>query len=62
MFNSTSLQPAFDCLISILNTIQKIFIKLQTEIQNQERNDRKIVIIFWGGFWKFLCQGANELT
>ena len=38
MFNSISLQPAFDC------SIQKIFTKLPTTFQNEERNDEKFVI------------------
>ena len=46
MFNLISLQPAFDCSISIQKTIQKTFIKLQTTFQNKERNDEKIVIVF----------------
>ena len=38
MFNSISLQPAFDC------SIQKIFTKLPTKFQSEERNDEEFVI------------------
>lgn len=44
--NSISLSPALDCSISIQNTIQKIFTKLETTFQNHERNHEEIVIIF----------------
>ena len=46
IFDLISLQPAFNCSISIQNTIQKIFTKLQTTFQNEERHDEKIVTIF----------------
>ena len=41
MFNSISLQPAFDCSISLQYIIQKTFTKLQTTFQNEERNYEK---------------------
>ena len=41
MFNPISLQAAFDCLISLQYTVNKIFAKLQTPFQNEEKNDQK---------------------
>ena len=39
-FNSISLQPTFNCLISLQYTIQKTYTKLQTFL-NEERNEEK---------------------
>ena len=45
-FNSISLQhPSFKCSISLQYTIQKIFTKLQTSFQNEERNDEKELLL-----------------
>ena len=46
MFNSISLQLAFDCSISLQYTMQKIFTKLQVQFQNEERNDEKELLQF----------------
>ena len=41
IFNSISLQPTFDFSISLQDALQKIFTKLNTTLQNEERNDEK---------------------
>ena len=40
-----SLQPARHCSISWQYTMQKIFTKLQTTFQNEERNDEKELLL-----------------